>query len=293
MSEIADKAVDLAADAVAEVSEQAEVAEQAIRSLKGVKFAYAFGGAMFGAAVGGFVGFKLAAKRAETKWTDILDERVEEEVSDIRAHYRSKALALENTVEKPMLEDLVRDKGYASHEDNTKPPLAVTPPAAVVEAAEAAREEAEETPSVKVNKSETRNVFRDRDAQPEDRWDYERERRRRSPKFPYVIHVDEQEELGYETNTLTYYEGDDVLCRDDDSVIGEGERDKLVGEKNMVKFGHGSEDRSKVFVRNDELELQFEIIRSPNSYAEEVHGLRKLKHSSEPRRRERHVFDDE
>jgi len=46
-----------------------------------------------------------------------------------------------------------------------------------------------------------------------------------------------------------------------------------VGERNLNLFGHGSNDASVVYVRNDKLELIFEVVRSPNSFAEEVHGF--------------------
>lgn len=291
MSEITDKAVEAVSEASEfyDGTELAEGAEQALRSLTGIKLSYAALGAACGVAVGAFIGFRLAYKKAQTK----ADDYVANEVDTMRKHYQDKALALENAVEKPKLEDLVRERGYTST-DSTRPPLAVAPPAAVVEAAEEAREAEPTTPSPTVAvKPEPvverhHNVFED--AQVEDNWNYERELRGRSPVTPYIIHVDEQEEMGYETVTLTYYEGDDVLCRDDDSVIPEEDRDALVGEKNMVRFGHGSRDVHIVYIRNDEKEIQFEVIRSRNSYAEEVHGFR---HSAGPRRRERHVFDDE
>jgi hypothetical protein len=289
MSEIADKAIDLAADAVGEVADQAESAEQVIRSLKGIKLSYAALGAVVGAAAGALVTWKIGYKRIQKQ----ADEYIATEVDAMRHHYYNKEVALENTLAKPQLEDLVREKGYSSPdaEDNRKPPMAVTPPTAVMEAAEAAREE--EAPVAiargEVVEAEERNVFRDRD-QFQDTWDYDREVRGRSPVTPYIIHTDERGEMDYDITTLTYYEGDDVLCREDDSVIGEGERDQVVGEGNMTRFGHGSGDPSIVYVRNDQLELVFEIVRSPNSYAEEVHGL---KHSDGPRRRERHVYDDE
>lgn len=295
MSEIADKAVDLAADAVGEIAEQAEGAEQTLRSLKGVKLSYTALGAVIGAAAGALTTYGVVYKRLKSKIQAEADEYVADQVAEMREHYHNKTVALENKVEKPKLAELVKERGYVSNDDQ-KPPLAVSPPAAVVQAAEEAREEAEPPPiPAKVAKGEVvaeeRNVFRDRDPDaPQSGWNYERELRGRSPLAPYIIHVDEQEEMGYETVSLTYYEGDDVLCRADDSVIPEDERDKLLGEKNIVRFGHGSEDPSLVYIRNDQLELQFEVVRSPSSYQEEVAGFR---HSDGRRRRDRHAFDDE
>jgi hypothetical protein len=130
----------------------------------------------------------------------------------------------------------------------------------------------EHTPDVEKFISTTRNVFRE--AKVEDTWDYQEELKRRSPDIPYVIHYDERYELeDYDHVTLTYYEGDDVLCNERDEIVDPDRRDEMVGDSNLNLFGHGSNDASIVYVRNDKLELIFEVVRSPNHFAEEVHGI--------------------
>jgi hypothetical protein len=73
---------------------------------------------------------------------------------------------------------------------------------------------------------EVRTIFKERDAQEArspatsssrvDEWD-SRGARRRSPDIPYVIHYDERDEMeDYQEVTLTYYDGDDVLCDERD-----------------------------------------------------------------------------
>jgi hypothetical protein len=173
-------------------------------------------------------------------------------------------------------------EGYSA-----EPPMAVTPPTAVVEAAAEAAEESEVVP---VTQTEVlRNVFDE--ARVVDTWDYQKELKRRSPVRPYVIHYDEREAKPYEESTMTYYEGDDVLCNELDEVIAEPDRDRIIGEANLEKFGHGSNDAHIVYVRNDALEAQYEVIRSPNSYAEEVHGFTHA--DTRRRRKERSTHDDE
>jgi hypothetical protein len=253
----------------------------------GSKFGLILGGFVVGAGLGGALGFYLTRLKLETKYNKI----AEDEIADMRKHYRDKATALENTVAKPNLETLVREQGYT--ED---PPMAVTPPSSVVEAAK----DAVEDPRSGVKEE---NVFdKPRVSEEEvgmpvvdNNWDYGRERLRRSPNRPYVIHRDEKDESEdtYDTVSYTYYEEDDVLSNERDEVIGKEERDALIGEANLNRFGHGSGDPSIVYIRNDKLEMQMEIVRSSNSYAEEVHGFQHSEPISRRHRRERRLSDDE
>jgi hypothetical protein len=209
----------------------------------------------------------------------------------MRKHYRDKATALENTVAKPNLETLVREQGYT--ED---PPMAVTPPSSVVEAAKDAVEDPRSGVKEE-NVYDKPRVSEEEVGMPvvDNNWDYGKERLRRSPNRPYVIHRDEKDESEdtYDTVSYTYYEEDDVLSNERDEVIGKEERDALIGEANLNRFGHGSGDPSIVYIRNDKLEMQMEIVRSSNSYAEEVHGFQHSEPISRRHRRERRLSDDE
>lgn len=289
MSDITEKAVDVAADVVGEVAQQAEGVEQVIRSLSRVKISFASMGAVVGAAAGALAGYYFADKRLRTRYSEIADE----EIAAMRQHFQDKVLAHENLVMKPPLDEIVEREGYSV--SSTSPPLAVTPPQAVVAAAEEAREQeaSAAAPVVEETEVEERNVFKDAEAPPaEGEWDYQREIRRRSPVKPYVIHIDELDEMPtYDRVIYTYYEGDDVLCNEGDDVVAEVDRDKLVGEENLGRFGHGSNDSNIVYIRNDRLEMQFEVVLSPNSYQAEVAGF--VEHSNYPRRRGRQKFDDE
>jgi hypothetical protein len=240
------------------------------------------GGVIVGVGLGAAGGYFFARRRLETKYNQI----AEEAIAEMREHYQNKILSLENTTQKPDLEDVVREQGYS------QPPMAVTPPSTVVEAAEAEQEEDSERPTEpEPVGNQVRNVFQE--AQVNDNWDFHAERTRRSPMRPYIIHRDEREEQqAYDEVTYTYYEDDDVLCNERDEVIGKDQRDMLIGEKHLGQFGHGSGDASIVYIRNDRLEMQMEIVRSPNSYAEEVHGFRHTDNSVH-RRRTRRSFDDE
>jgi hypothetical protein len=124
-------------------------------------------------------------------------------------------------------------------------------------------------------------------------WNYDEELATRSELEPYIIHHDEyfQGEKEYQQNTLTYYAEDGVLCDERDSPIHDSEA--IVGDANLMRFGHGSKDNNILYVRNDRLELDLEVVRSNGSYTREVLGIR---HSDEPTRRRgraRRLRDDD
>lgn len=266
-----------------------------VRSFDTVRLSYLGLGLVVGGVVGGVVGYFLTRNKLETKYSEIAAE----EIAEMRQHYNDKATAVALSQEKGKLEDLVRERGYSK--DTVEPPMAITPPATVVRAAKdfSESEDDEDTGELPVEEDElshisdpaVRNVFRD--TKIDDDWDWHKERRKRSPLRPYIIHTEERDEQqAYDCVTWTYYEADDVLCNEADEVLDEVERDTIIGEAHLSQFGHGSRDRNIVYVRNDQLEMDMEIVRSPNSYAEEVHGFDppEIQHSY---RREKRAFDDE
>lgn len=81
---------------------------------------------------------------------------------------------------------------------------------------------------------------------------------------PYVISpYDYGEEDGYSQISLTYY-ADDILAYEDDEILTEVE--EMVGKKSLTTFGDYEED--SVFVRNERLGIEFEILRDPRTYEE-------------------------
>jgi hypothetical protein len=301
-----DSATEIVADVAEEVAEQATHVAEVSRGLSGRDIGLVFGGLVVGAAGGGALGYIFAKRVLEEKYNQIAAE----EIAEMREHYHAKEVARDNAEEKGNLEDIVKERGYVPDDDDEEegeetdaesatPPMAVTPPSAVVERAEEVRDEEAETPPPPEEdpepEPEVRNIFRDNQPPP-DEWDWAKERAQRSPLKPYVIHRDEREEHdAYDSVTYTYYEADDVVCNERDEVIDAEDRERIFGEANLEKFGHGSDDATIVYVRNNKLEMDIEIVRSPNSFAQEVHGFepedKELKHSD--RRRGRTPFDDE
>jgi hypothetical protein len=238
------EAVAEAAEVVAD--EALEVAEVS-RSLSGREVRLVLICLGSGMIVGGAMGAFFMERRLRTRYEKI----AEEEIDSMREHFRSRLVAKET---KPDLSDLgkkVERLGYV-------PQPEIKNPEQVAE--------------------ETYNIFKD--AEIVDDWDMEHEKASRTPRMPYVIHVDERHESGYTESTLTYYAGDDVLCDERDKIIED--QDLVVGVMNLDRFGHGSGDPNIVYIRNDDLAIEVEVVKSDRTFAEDVHGIT---HSDPPRER--------
>lgn len=294
--------------------EAVEAATEFVESIDpgGKGFALALGALLLGAGIGGGVGYILANRRLRTKYAEIADAEIEM----MRKHYIAKGVAVEAAQGKGNLSEIVKEKGYTSPEPtmSASPPMAVQPPSRVIIAEDEAAGESPDDSAMAEDDVEgpngvkviERNVFRDRQRERErhvrHEWNAAEERKRRSPDRPYVIHQDERYDLeGYSEVSYTYYAEDDVLCDERDEPVDPEIRDNLIGEENLERFGHGCDDPMIVHIRNDNLEIVYEIIKSPNSFSVEVHGMeppdRGIRHDSgsgynveRMRRRER---DDE
>jgi hypothetical protein len=129
-----------------------------------------------------------------------------------------------------------------------------------------------ETTEVEVNP--IHNVFEDRET--DDEWDQDEELKKREtmdPEEPYILSQDEylEGELDYKQQTLTYFAEDDVLVDEKEQPINL--IDTVVGEENLTRFGHGSGDNRIVYIRNDKLSMDFEIVKNEGSYTREVLGF--------------------
>lgn len=81
-------------------------------------------------------------------------------------------------------------------------------------------------------------------------------------KQPYVISPDEFGEIDeYDTISLTYYE-DGVLTDELDEIVEDV--DNIVGFESLTHFGEYEDD--SVFVRNDVMKADYEILLDPRPY---------------------------
>jgi hypothetical protein len=207
-------------------------------------------GAVFGTAVGFFFGYRF--NRAKIR-AEVLKE-AQQDMVEVRMYYHDKYEKDQPETEerivpqKPSLDDVVEER-------MTRPPVPVREPM-VDKAREVQYPKARETAK-----------------EPDLGWDYGKEMQTRSPNHPYVIHQEEfnNNQLELQHQTWTYYAGDDILADQDDEVVVRPEL--VVGEENLKKFGHGSDDSDVVFVRNERIGVEFEVCRSWKSYATEVQGI--------------------
>ncbi len=85
-------------------------------------------------------------------------------------------------------------------------------------------------------------------------------------KEPYVISPYDFGELdGYSQVELTYY-ADGTLEDEDYNIIAEGEVNELIGRDSLYTFGEYEDDA--VFVRNEHLRADFQILKDYRTYAE-------------------------
>lgn len=100
-------------------------------------------------------------------------------------------------------------------------------------------------------------------------WDYELEVSKRTPSEPYIIHQDEfiNDEMDFRQETVTYYAGDDIMAGEDDTPMYN--YSAMMGE---LRFGHGSTSESIVYIRNEKLKMEWEVIRHDGLFMYEVLG---------------------
>lgn len=109
------------------------------------------------------------------------------------------------------------------------------------------------------------NVFNNQNST----WDYEAELSARDPELPYIISYDEYdlEEMGYRQDTVTYYAKDGMMADSTDTPLYN--YSDLMGH---LRFGHGSNDPNVVYIRNEKLHMEWEVLLHTSSFAEEVLG---------------------
>jgi hypothetical protein len=134
------------------------------------------------------------------------------------------------------------------------------------------------------------NVFAKRKERVE--FDYATEMQRRDPKRPYLITKDEffENEPENEQSTITYYAGDGVLADERDQQVPD--TDMLINDENLMRFGEGSDDENIVYVRNNQLGVDYEICHSEGKFSVEVEGFIEHGNRSRPKLRRFRESDD-
>lgn len=276
MAELTEEQVETVAEAVPEI----------VESLLALKAQFT----LIGMSFGGLIGFLATRKYLEKKYQDA----AEEEIDQMREHFRARTIVREEKPDLSELREKLEDAGYS------KPNIAIVKEPENVEGSspegevsgksnegEASNDEVAEEVS---EEQEVTNIF-DTAKNADDDWDYEEEVRLRRPDRAYIIHVDERHERDYTESSLVYYAGDDVLCDEQDTQIEDP--DMVVGVDNLDKFGHGSHDKDILYIRNDNLAVEIEVVKNDGNFAEIVHGFVQHSDKSRTRRRRKHTYDDD
>lgn len=301
MSEVAEKTADVVAENVEEVIDGIVEVVEVVRNNPIVLIA----AGTVGLIIGGGVGYFLTAKHL----SKVFEEEMSREIAEARAFYTNVNKVGEDGKTLSPQDVLAARHGQAAfdahreyegrlpdgepHDDvvDEEQIQRLEQRAYKTDVKASPQGDAVVTTEVIVTKTEEVNVFRD------DTFDYAEEVKFRTEEKPYIITHDEfyEGEKNYDTASLTYYEIDDTLVDERDKPLEQ--TDKLVGDDHLVRFGSGSKDKNIVFVRNDRLGIDYEIVRSKGSYLEEVLGMlpenpNELKHSDQRDRRRAMRGDD-
>lgn len=257
--------------------------------------------AVGGAAVGSAITYRVVHKKAEKKAQAFADEQIQ----NVKDTY--KLLRKEPPYDNPV----TAVKAYNDRLDELQYLSSNAEEAAIIAANEAAEEAVEEAKEAVDELVETideveeghigeflvtdeeaeaaqnpvvRNIFdeaRRRSAQIEaelgpDQFDA---LKTRDAQAPFRISTDEfmDDENNFSKITITYFEGDDVLVDERESVIPD--IDGVIGRETLQHFGEDSDSKDTVFVRNERLQTDFEVVRETGTYTQMVLGVRDFKDS--------------
>lgn len=237
------------------------------------------------AALSGLGGAACGYIYAQKKFEKIYAERAQQDINEMKEHYASEGfekLRKEGSYADPVSAlQKVREERYdpkelealAAYVEEVQPYQGSETNVVV---------EDEAVPLTEKLKDEVaKSVFASDDADSYFDWDEELEKRK-TAKI-YVITKDEffANETDYSQDTLTYFEGDDVLVDAHESIIKDVAG--TVDFENLYRFGHGSDDPNVVYIRNVNRDLEIEVLRSEGKYSEEVLGF--IQHDDRPRMR--------
>lgn len=207
------------------------------------------------AAIGGFVGYRLAVNQLDEKYNELMEAEIErtrvfeatrkpfstpKEALDARLAASGPGIIREVVTDK-QLGQIIKKLQYNKVEDGVAPPMTFDPRV---------------------------NVFEGSTGEDAT---FAEEVAGRDHSKPYIVSSRENLENEDECDqiTLTYYAGDGVLTDANDEPY---EKD-YVGEQHLGMFGHRSNDPNVLYVRNEKVDAIYEILKSDGAYAIEVLGL--------------------
>lgn len=231
-----------------------------------------------GLLVGGVTGYLIAKKTLTNKFRADLDARMDQETEAIRDMYKRRykegeyadtestsavltaetpgGLDISPVVPKTDYQNAVEELGYSSTDEDPNR-------FSDVNKAVIAEEDA-----VVVHANGGQVVVRVQDHLEERHTSVDV----RNSERPYVITREEFEdgEVGHEAVTFSWWEGDKTLADEQEKIVTDV--DGTVGRENLSHFGKGSDDARVVYIRNEKVGLDFEVVRENGLYSVEVAG---------------------
>ena len=225
--------------------------------------------ATFGAMAGAAGGYIFAAKKLESFYK----ERADEDIAEMKDHYARRYKR--DDYADPV--DLVKTVEWIEKSVDTD--IQDEPETEVDEYESKIKEEGYSDSKVE---AVVENVFEKYASSDDDSWDWDTEMQRRESTDIYIITDEEflNNESGYEQSSLSYFVEDDVLCDERDQLVNNVE--ELVGAENLNRFGHGTKEPHCVYIRNDRLDIEVEIVQNQGKYSEQVLGF--IEHSDDDHR---------
>jgi hypothetical protein len=270
-------AVDATVDVVENVVDAVETVETIVKNNPKV----IVGVAVVSVAVGAGATYFIARKGFETKYAKL----AEEEIEQAKLYYKEKSKngdwADQSTLEaqyKAATEDEdapSAEEAMLNDEDDESLRAAVDHLQRKHGYTNYGNVDVQQAPDevVDVKVSISKNVFESHEPTDEDDYDLDLELTKKAGREPWIIEQERflENEDGYSQITLTYYQGDMVLAETpSDKVVDNFVR--IIGRDNLY-FGRGSKDPNIVYIRNDTMGTDFEVVRSNGTYAEEVLGV--------------------
>ena len=246
--------------------------------------AYFLAGFVAGSALGAGIGYFLTEKKLRTRF----DQELEAEVHAVKNQYR--LIRKENIT----IDDVSPELATKIHDHLSKDPeYAKALSEEFGENREIAEARKEFGYSENAQPGEERNLFRDAAVDPDEiekepKTELDILKENRTADEPYIITIEEfSSDKDYGKVLLCYYEGDDVVT--DEANIVVPDVDRMIGNDALTNFGKFSGDMEIVYIRNERIDTDFEIIREARKYTEAVMGIGENKN----RKRSKLMEDDE
>lgn len=215
-------------------------------------------GVVGGLAVGGGTGYLVAQKHLAAKY----EAQVLNEINSVKATYDKLSKELIANSQKEPLREAVEELLPAAEEEIQEYERNVHRYTAeqIVEVAVGAV--TEEDIGEDGMDHQTYNIFKAQQKLLDER----------DPNKPYLIGIEDYSDppSGYDSLTVNYYPENNILVDERDLAIDLVE--ETVGEFNLTQFGQQGNEDHIIYVRNERVQADFEIVRHEGSFMESAFG---------------------